>query len=806
MRRLITLLAVLTLAVPLMFLGCSGDDGSTGAAGPPGVPGDPGPPGPGVVTEETCNLCHGSGKAEAVAGVHRIGETAGTIDVAITSVSFGAVTDNTVPVTVTFTFAATDSADNPITGIDLGTLATTGSNAGNLAYLQFSLAKLVPGVAGSPAEWEGFVVRPTATGSGPYYQGVPTGLTGGAGSYSYTFQDNTVRFADTGSLDNVVVRAALKISGIPIDLFTTDPYFDTSLKRPVGTAIFDVVTPAGVTGTGTPTNAALLAKNDVSTDACNKCHDPLGIHGGSRREIKHCVVCHNIKTETVPNPDVRSPWDNVNLVNLVHKLHNSSSDARFAGVQNIGELGDFSEVVFPQAINNCTTCHQGPDADNTYDNFKNRPSREACGACHINVNFATGDGHDGGARLTDALCASCHGADDILGYHAAKDGAPPTPNNPTLAGNLKNVEYGISSVTVDNTNAALVKFQIKIDNVVANLGATGDNVARPSGFTGGPSFLLAYTLPQDGVSAPADYNNLGRTAGQPESVSIVGLPITANDNTWTTVKVANAFPAGAKMRAVALQGYFTQTNGIGTDNVARHTPSVMVKVTGDTERRAVAKSGYNATTGKPEGCLECHQVFEGHGGNRLNNVQVCVMCHNPNLTTSGRTYPGPYTGTDLPPGVSSDPLAWPEESNNMKDLIHGIHGAEMRVNPFLDYRLRSGNMYFYDFSEVLYPGDLSRCTKCHVGTTYQNVQVPNALVSTTKITTGNASETTAEINEARASVPNTTDLVNTPGASACGYCHDAPTYVSHFILQGGKVKTERGTATLPLPELAPANP
>ncbi len=77
MRKLITLLAVLTLAMPLMFLGCSGDDGSTGATGPPGAPGDPGPPGPGVVTEETCNLCHGSGKAEAVAGVHRIGETAG---------------------------------------------------------------------------------------------------------------------------------------------------------------------------------------------------------------------------------------------------------------------------------------------------------------------------------------------------------------------------------------------------------------------------------------------------------------------------------------------------------------------------------------------------------------------------------------------------------------------------------------------------------------------------------------------------------------------------------------------------------
>ena len=32
------------------------------------------------------------------------------------------------------------------------------------------------------------------------------------------------------------------------------------------------------------------------------------------------------------------------------------------------------------------------------------------------------------------------------------------------------------------------------------------------------------------------------------------------------------------------------------------------------------KSGYNATTGQPEGCLECHEIIEGHGGSRVNNV------------------------------------------------------------------------------------------------------------------------------------------------------------------------------------------
>jgi OmcA/MtrC family decaheme c-type cytochrome len=237
----------------------------------------------------------------------------------------------------------------------------------------------------------------------------------------------------------------------------------------------------------------------------------------------------------------------------------------------------------------------------------------------------------------------------------------------------------------------------------------------------------------------------------------------------------------------------------------------MVKVGTDTARRAVVKSGYT-TAGKPEGCLECHEVFEGHGGNRVNNVQVCVMCHNPSLTTSGRTL-DPASATPINPDITAlfgtDPLAYPEVTNNFKELIHGLHAREMRVNEFQDIRNRTTGGFqgvLLLGEEVTYPGDLSHCTKCHIGTTYQNVLVPNALLTTEKITTGSASETLAEINAARASVPNATDLVNTPTASACGYCHDTPTAVSHFGLQGGKVKTERGTATLPLPELAPVNP
>ena len=826
MRKLIILLAALTLVAPLMFYGC-GDDGDTGPAGAQGTPGVPGGPGTGIVAEETCVLCHGAGKTENVDSVHRIGQTAGTMTVTINSVTFGAPgVDNNVDVTVDFTFAATNSAGDNITNkINLeqpasNTTALPNNSTDNLAWIRFSLAQLNPGQNGSPDEWGGFVVSPGATGSGPFSTANRNGINGAVFAYdnttgegSYTFRDNVIKTPDFK--DNLVTRAFIQVSGVTITLFTSDPYFNAEgRRRPVANAVFDVVP------NGDPVN---LFKNDVSTAACNACHDPLAIHGGGRREYKACQVCHNAKLETLQtleNDGSLVPNDNLNLVNLVHKIHNDAGGDRFTGVQDIGEFAGSEHITYPQAINNCTTCHQGPAAaDNTYNNFQNRPSRLACGACHFKVDFATGTGHDGGAQADDSGCGSssaCHTPARILAHHAPEE-TPPSPNNPTPAAGLKVVEYAINSVTVDNTNAAIVKFQIKIDNVVANLGNAGDNVARPSGFSTAsqPSFLTAYTQEQDGVSEPADYTNSGRRAGQPRSVSIIGLPITANDNTWTTVKIANAFPAGAKMRAVALQGYLTQING--TDNVARHTPSVQKAVTGDTVRRTVVKSGYT-TDNKPEGCLECHEVFEGHGGNRVNNVQVCVMCHNPNLSTSGRIInPALYSASPInsdladiidfidndgdPATVGTDPLTYPEITNNFKELIHGIHARDIRGNEFVD--IRGERLALIAGDEITYPGDVSHCTKCHVGTTYQNVQVPNILLTTEKITTGNPSEDNNAISAARDTVPNDTDLVNSATSSACGYCHNSSTAVSHFVAQGGNIKTKRAEAKVAPPPLMP---
>ena len=151
------------------------------------------------------------------------------------------------------------------------------------------------------------------------------------------------------------------------------------------------------------------------------------------------------------------------------------------------------------------------------------------------------------------------------------------------------------------------------------------------------------------------------------------------------------FPAGAKLRSVSLQGYFTQVSPAA----ARHAISVVKAVTGDDVRRKVVE---------PAKCANCHEWFEGHGGNRVYEVQVCVQCHVPGLTTSGRGNLGcgaeqPVTFTASRQKIltfwkfdktkANAALTFPVDTNNFKDMIHGIHSGSRSRHSVPDARDRT---------------------------------------------------------------------------------------------------------------------
>ncbi len=619
-----------------------------------------------------------------------------------------------------------------------------------------------------------------------------------------------------------------------------------------------------------PDGAAVSAtRNIVTIDSCSSCHQGQVLAHGSRKDPNYCVTCHTdqIKysfsmeapasgftltggvTGTTQQKRAEQAVINGravgNLPNFLHKLHMGVNLVKQGYNYNAnGGAMLFNEVAFPQNVNNCTTCHDGSaTATNKTangDNWKNVPSLLACGACHDGINFATGTGatladkakdvaakvaigttqtgHIGGAKADNAQCVLCHDAVTIPVYHAAENASP---HNPTVPTGLTNFKYEIKSAAATAANVTVV-FKITANGTPVTFLAPAAAMANPlTGFTGAPGFLLAYAKTQDGVTTPIDYNNLGNGAAnaQPVSVSIANLLDTAKAATsgtlagpdasgyyTATIVGTNVFPVGATLRTVALQGYFSQITAPATAAVpvGRHTLSVVAMVGTDTARRSVVD---------PAKCGNCHEVFEGHGGNRniglgSSGIVVCVVCHNPGLVTSGRGIPDasltayPFTtaenaliaGWGVVKTAVNAALGFPQVSNNFKDMIHGIHAGSFRTNTIKIARDRTPSaINLIDGAEINFPGVLNNCESCHKTGTYSSVPA-NTLLSSFEADNGvflnGVSRTTADA-KAALKQPNALDKVTTPFTAACVSCHDAATAKAHMSSNGGQVLVAR---------------
>ncbi|MBI2317343.1 MAG: cytochrome C, partial [Betaproteobacteria bacterium] len=461
-------------------------------------------------------------------------------------------------------------------------------------------------------------------------------------------------------------------------------------------------------------------------------------------------------------------------------------------------------------------------------------------ACHDGINFATGggstladtaaasavgavlatSGHVGRAQATDTNCFFCHAPADIKVYHRTLD---VTKNNPTVTPGLKDFRYDIKSATVSAGNDLAIVFRILARTADANgvLGTSApvtlNTPASPApstsltGFTGGPSFLLAWAMDSsatDGIATPADYNNAGKNAAQTTDAQATSVTLASFMNSATTSLALSArdadgyytatiksthsaiFPVGAKMRAVAMQSYYTQVSPAA----ARHAPSVVKEVTGDAVRRKVVDAAK---------CTNCHEWLELHGGSRVlapeTTTVVCAMCHNPRHTTSGRGIPdatvSAWTFNAADTKILNDwnfnttavnaALAFPATSNNLKDMIHGIHAGRSRVTPFLDVRDRTPSaITVLDFSRLDFPGHLNKCETCHISGTYGSV--PAGALPSTQESVNAAYAATPNPANAKASrlSNNPTDIVTSPFAAACVACHDSAVVQSHMNSTG----------------------
>ncbi len=253
--------------------------------------------------------------------------------------------------------------------------------------------------------------------------------------------------------------------------------FDTTATNTIGiygsrnlTAYTLPTNYASTTFNFVPNGAKVTHTRDViETASCNQCHEQLSAHGGSRRGVNLCVMCH-----TPQNVDPNT-GNTVDFKSFIHRIHMGSSlpsvvaGGTFEITTSFG-TSNYSTVVDPASAQRCEVCHQQTTGAAQATAFLTNPTRVACGSCHDNVNFATGANHPGGFQTDDTECANCHIPQgetpfdaSIMGAHVvATDTAAFYPQNPNTL--LSGLNFAITGVTNTKAGSAPVVAFTLLDN------------------------------------------------------------------------------------------------------------------------------------------------------------------------------------------------------------------------------------------------------------------------------------------------------------------------------------------------------
>ncbi|MCB1052072.1 MAG: OmcA/MtrC family decaheme c-type cytochrome [Acidobacteria bacterium] len=414
----------------------------------------------------------------------------------------------------------------------------------------------------------------------------------------------------------------------------------------------------------------------IENATCNQCHDPLALHGGQRQDVKLCVQCHQPQST---DPDT---GNTVDMKVMIHKIHmgehlpsvQAGTPYQIIGFRNT--VHDYSEVVFPREIRKCTTCHspEAPEGNIYYT----RPNRAACGSCHDNINWVTGEGHTPGAQADDSACAECHVPQGEFEFDNSILGAHTIPLESTqLAGLHADILSVTNSAPGQNP---VVKFRVYNDDGSA---VNPGNLNRMNLVLAGPNTDYAYLLNETATSAEFD----------------------GTDATYTFKNAIPAESTGSWTASADVYRNVTITGREGAPITLREAARNPVLAFSVTDANPVARR----MVVNIDNCNECHDSLALHGGQRLETLE-CVMCHAPQATDA----------------AVRPPEAGPVESINFKYMIHRIHTGEELQRDFTVYGYRSS---VHNYNHVLFPGDRRNCEKCHEPGT-QLLPLQNGLLST----------------------------------------------------------------------------
>jgi OmcA/MtrC family decaheme c-type cytochrome len=515
---------------------------------------------------------------------------------------------------------------------------------------------------------------------------------------------------------------------------------------------------AGATYNFVPNGSAVTVTRDVIRDAsCNRCHDQLAFHGGYAQGINMCVLCHQPQ-----NADPQS-GNSLDFKVMIHMVHDGSSLPSVVGTSStpgvpyiiygyMNSPDNFSTVVDPANVQRCEVCHDQTTGAAQAKAFMTEPTRAACGSCHDNVNFASGVNHPGGFQSDDSQCANCHQPQgspfdaSVMGAHVVGADTKETyPQNPDTL--LAGINFKITGVT--NTTAGqtpTVAFTVQDDS--------GNNIP--------PSKLGSISLTMTGPTLDYGATNFGSgTSSTPGYVTESAAGATCSSSGACSYTFTHAIPSGA-----------TGTFAIGGE--ARETVTVLA---GTTSQQSVEYSAQNpvtyfsvdGSTVAPRrtivaeaNCNQCHVALSLHGSLR-NNVEYCVMCHNPSNTDF----------TQRPNATVASDKSQPDQTINFAVMVHRIHdGVNVTANGGKPYIIVGYMGSHNDFSGVLYPAmngagdatDLQNCSMCHVNSSEQNDLATMTVPPLNPVT-----DPQGWINP------------NQPIASACSGCHVSKAESAHFL-------------------------
>jgi OmcA/MtrC family decaheme c-type cytochrome len=494
----------------------------------------------------------------------------------------------------------------------------------------------------------------------------------------------------------------------------------------------------------------------IETASCNTCHDQLSAHGGSRRGLNMCVLCHTPQN-TDPNTGLT-----LDAKVFFHKLHmglnlpSVKAGTPYIPAKNSFGTFDYSAVAFPADPGDprrCEVCHSQTTKAAQATVYLTNPTRAACGSCHDDVNFATGVNHPGGPQFDDNLCATCHIPQGEMDFDASIKGAHVAPTASSLIAGLV---VNITKVTGGTAGSQpVVAFNVQ------------DSSGKPTPLSalGSISFTMA------GPTSDYGYTSFGSDVTTPGYVTESAAKATCDANSNCLYTFTHAVPAKA-----------TGTYAIGVE--ARRTDIVLAGTTSQQSIEYGAKNQvvYFSVDGSAiasrravvalANCNQCHVSLSLHGTLR-NNTEYCVMCHNPSNTDAS---------VRSAATVAADKAA-PPQGINFNLLVHRIHyGINMQAANRSYVVVGFGGSH-NDFSSTLFPAlsptgaatDTRNCSLCHINSTEQNdlnltglnqVMDPQGPVNPNQPFSSACSGCHVTIAEASHMLSNTTVL-----GEACAVCH-----------------------------------